>query len=362
MSMWARPGKCNGPCLVKLDTIFDEQHITNSLTLDSYIRYAISSFEATLEYLQRNFAELAEMSQKMGEFATALATGSVQVVECCFKNAENENEVAELMNYSSHEGNNSLIVSVINSHLDLFIYLSGKGLDINHQNLKGDTALHYCSKNNLIEFSTLIRNDKRSLILRNVDGYSALHQSLIMGHEKITEILASPDSVNLLTNLNESAFMFVKTRRDVELMFTNGGNANVQPYFDIFPFLYHCKSGNIAVATAFCEFGDKFNLNFEVSDEKGRNFLHFCSHLNLIGPISQFRCLLIKNPKKYTRVFRMITHLQNNCLHAASFAGNFECLRLLLDMGLDPWKRNSQGYTPAELSTNDSNRTYIEGT
>lgn len=323
------------------------------------VGYALSSLEAVLGYTKSHFDELAMNSVKSKTFYEAIESGSLEVLESLFANA-NAIDNQSFVNFTSNAGNNAIMIAVEMGHLHLIDFLISKGFNSNHQNFEGETVLHICAKENVCEPISKVSCD---LNAQDRKGWTALHLSIMYNSLAVSRLLISPSNINAVTYLGESALFFALKKEGTDLLLSHGANPGIMSRSGTTPLLEHCLNANIESALAILEYclSDPVQVvHLEFTDLRGRTFLHIASHANQMPIIKAFGNKLQKN-KILVPFLHKVTYKQNTSLHAAAFASHLGIVRELLNLGANPNAINGQGYTASELSKNDKVRHCIEG-
>lgn len=87
------------------------------------------------------------------------------------------------------EGNTPFIASVLSDNLKLCEILHGKGVNINHQNKKGFSALHYACINNFHDGVLQLITWKAKINVKNQYGLTPLCFAVIKDNRKIVRLL-----------------------------------------------------------------------------------------------------------------------------------------------------------------------------
>ena len=234
-----------------------------------------------------------------------------------------------------------------------------QGVDVDHQNYYGDTALHLCVSFRLIRpIKVLLSHHAKCL--KNKQGLTPLHLAAQLGYTELISLLASPDTIDLTNLEGETALFLVTTRKDALVLLSAGANPNARCLMYNTPLLHHTQKSLQGPASALIEFGfKKKTVKLDTVDFKKRSFLHIAAHLNLIS-LLQLYVNLTKENGEFKFLLNLQTSKKNTCLHSAIFAQHEEATKLLLKAGIDPWIKNIQGLTAFELCQEPTLRQFCE--
>ena len=92
-------------------------------------------------------------------------------------NAIDENIVKEIIdkgyievNYLDEQGNNALVNAYVYGNTEVFNVLIDLGINVNNQNDTGDTVLHYCVEDNMLEYIQLLIENNANKRIENDKG------------------------------------------------------------------------------------------------------------------------------------------------------------------------------------------------
>ncbi|KAK6169528.1 hypothetical protein SNE40_020567 [Patella caerulea] len=142
----------------------------------------------------------------------------------CYESASLLIEQGIDVNTVNENGDNPLVLASEKGKSELVKLLTIKDCDINHQNLRGETALHkaikdsrnysYCEDKKEIIKILLLQN-RLNVNLTDVDGQTALFMAVINGERSITEdLLKAGADVNHCDNTGKTPLMMAVNEKD----------------------------------------------------------------------------------------------------------------------------------------------------
>ena len=196
-------------------------------------------------------------------------------------------------------------------------YLIQKGMDVMHQDLEGNTALHsaiiFGSLEASIELLKACKNDHELSVLNSIQQ-NALHQAVLCNRKPILlELLKMPNIRDMMLQKD-----------------TNGMSA----------LHYALNSGQDDLISCLLNVASSSTCLSNLKDETGSNYLHLAANSGNWKAMNN----LLMTPTGMQMLNEVDAH-GSTPLHAAAKAGHLSCVRLLLSNGAMIHKCH-YGYTP----------------
>lgn len=334
--------------------------------------YALLTLEAVLTFAESQKESLSKYVKRLKGLLEVVETGNLSEMQTCARALTEEN--VDWKQFRTLSGDTVLLLAVKGNMTDVFDWR---------------TALvwsHGCKTKwtHICGMSTVVAQDT-DLDVYNIQGSSALHMSVEMGHlemtKKLLQLNVSKDArnvqketpVHLAVKRNDLPCLDVFLKAGLEMdvcdvkgntplyyaqipclnaLLDHGAFLNHKNYAGLTPFLYQVQQAQLDTAAHYLTLPD---LEIDCKDQGHRNVIHFCAFRGYDALAKKILDLKIVNVNDTTR-------RGNTALHAAAESGQGSMVRLLLQYGADPVIRNKQGKSAADLSRNDGIKSPLYGT
>ncbi|XP_061171283.1 putative ankyrin repeat protein RF_0381 [Saccostrea echinata] len=248
-----------------------------------------------------------------------------------------------LLNVVDNNGNNALHSAACRGDIDLFVFLSEKGLDIDSTRNDGKNVLHICCMNGMIDMCKyLVNTYPHLLVVKDKDGHNVLHDVAWSGNIDLLKFLLDKLDINSARNDGKTVLHLSCRNNKIDMC---------KYLINTYPQLLDVtdKPGQTALHDAafggnidLLKFLLKKGLDITRTIYDGKTVLHLCCRK---GKIDLCECLV----KTYSQLPYAKDNNGHSALHDAALGGNVDLIRFLLERGLDINSTRNDGKTVLHL-------------
>ena len=367
--------------------------------------FALSSLEAVIQYVDSSFSFLKEQSDANLDFWNVVKSGSIELVleyfdgrkkaplsphgesssispsspisspELTFttiseydalsrplptspKETSLTSSINSIISSRNWDGDTAIIMATRENQISMVKTLIQLSLPSDTPNYHQDTPLHVACSNGNLKLTQLLLESYVLVDVMNELGDTPFLTSIRYHHQIISETLVlSGCHLNHQNHQGLSALHLAVNPSLILYLSSLSINPNLISSEGLSPLLYHSQQGSTSSVLALLSSFPQVNLNAQ--DLGHRTCLHLCcfrGYQEIVVKLFQMKSLQV-NPKSVRG---------NTPLHAASDAGHFEIVKILLEGGADPSLPNGQGKVAGDLAKEpfvlellDGNEIYI---
>ncbi|KAI9357332.1 ankyrin repeat-containing domain protein [Zopfochytrium polystomum] len=318
--------------------------------------YALSTLEGVISYILDASATLSATSAKNKTIMDACRSADLQTLSQYFLTSAIDSDDTENdpLAVRSWDGDDLLLLAVSANQASVVEFLLSQGADLSSANYLGHSAIHVCSKFNLVELGANLLSRGATYETRDSEGMTPFLLAASCGNWDFCKLLASPPyscDVNAQSRNGFSAYHFAKPPL-VEILQPLGADTDLMNEQGLTPLLHHCQLGDVAMIGELVKAGADLNAE----DLGHRTCLHICCFRGYVDTVKLI--LAAESPKKAD--VGALSLRGNSPLHAAAEPGHVEIVKLLLDAGANSTIRNMSGLTASDVANDETVKEVIE--